>query len=88
VHARRAPTLFQFLLVAGSLLLLTLQALVNLCVVTGLVPTKGMSLPFISYGGSNLLLMAMIVGVMINTRIAWSRPALADRHRGLKELEV
>lgn len=88
VHARRAPSLFQFLLVTGCLLLLTLQALVNLCVVTGLMPTKGMSLPFISYGGSNLLLMAMIVGIMINTRIAWSQPALTDRGRGLKEFEA
>lgn len=87
VHLRRAPNLFQYLLVAGALLLLTLQSLVNLCVVTGLVPTKGMSLPFISYGGSNLLLMAMIVGLMINTHIAWSRPAIKDRGRGLKELD-
>jgi cell division protein FtsW len=88
VHLRRAPNPFHYLLVTGCLLLLTLQALVNLCVVTGLMPTKGMSLPFISYGGSNLLLMATIVGLMINTQIAWARPALTDRHRGLKELEV
>ncbi len=88
VHLRRAPNLFQYLLVTGSLLLLTLQSLVNLCVVTGLMPTKGMSLPFISYGGSNLLLMAMIVGVMINTQIAWARPALAERDRGLRELDA
>jgi cell division protein FtsW len=88
VHLRRAPNLFQYLLVLGSLLLLTLQAIINLCVVTGLMPTKGMSLPFISYGGSNLLLMAMIVGIMINTQIAWSRPALTDRDRGLKDLDA
>lgn len=86
LHLRRAPNLFQYLFVAGSLLLLTFQALINLGVVTGLLPTKGMSLPFISYGGSNLLLMAMIVGLMINTQTAWSRPALRDRDRGLKEL--
>lgn len=88
MHVRRAPSLFQFLLVSGALLLLTLQAIVNLCVVTGLFPTKGMSLPFISYGGSNLLLMAMIVGLMLNTQTAWSRPVLKDRDRGLKELAV
>lgn len=88
VHARRAPNLFHYLLVTGCVLLLSVQALVNLCVVTGLMPTKGMSLPFISYGGSNLLLMAMIVGLMINTQIAWARPALADRDRGLKELDT
>ncbi len=86
LHMRRAPGPFHFLLVAGALLTLTLQALINLGVVTGLLPTKGMSLPFISYGGSNLLLMAMIVGLMINTQTAWSRPALRDRDRGLKEV--
>src|SRR5690606_5592807 len=48
VHLRRAPNLFQFLLVAGSLMLICLQAIVNLGVVTGVLPTKGMSLPFIS----------------------------------------
>jgi cell division protein FtsW len=88
LHMRRAPNLFQYLIVAGSLLLLTLQSLINLGVVTGLLPTKGMSLPFISYGGSNLLLMAIIVGFMINTQTAWSRPVLKDRDRGLKEVSV
>lgn len=88
LHIRRAPNLFQFLLVSGALLLLTLQALINLGVVTGLLPTKGMSLPFISYGGSNLLLMAMIVGLMINTQTAWSRPVLRDSDRGLKEVAI
>jgi cell division protein FtsW len=86
LHLRRAPNLFQYLLVAGALLLLTLQSVINLGVVTGLLPTKGMSLPFISYGGSNLLLMAAIVGLMINTQTAWSRPVLKDRERQLKEL--
>jgi len=88
VHLRRAPNLFHYLIVAGSLLMLTLQAIINLGVVTGLMPTKGMSLPFISYGGSNLLLMAIIVGLMINTQTAWSRPVLKERDRGLKELAV
>ncbi|BET69547.1 stage V sporulation protein E [Opitutales bacterium ASA1] len=86
LHLRRAPNVFQFLLVTGSLLLMTLQAVINLGVVTGLLPTKGMSLPFISYGGSNLLLMAMIVGLMLNTRTAWARPVLRDRDREWKEV--
>ena len=64
-HLRKAPNLFQFLLVAGCLLLISLQALINLGVVTGCLPTKGMSLPFISAGGSNLLLMGILVGVFI-----------------------
>ncbi len=86
LHLRKAPNLFQFLLVAGCLLLISLQALINLGVVTGCLPTKGMSLPFISAGGSNLLLMGILVGVFINTQRAWTRPALMRRERSLKEV--
>jgi cell division protein FtsW len=87
-HLRRAPNLFQFLIVAGSLLMLTVQALINLGVVTGCVPTTGMSLPFISYGGSNLVVMAMLVGLLMNTQIAWSRPVLIDDLRKMKEIDI
>jgi cell division protein FtsW len=85
-HLRKAPNLFQFLLVAGCLLLISVQALINLGVVTGCLPTKGMSLPFISAGGSNLLLMGILVGVFLNTQRAWTRPALMRRERSLKEI--
>ena len=61
-HLRRAPNLFHFLLAAGCLLLMCLQSIINLGVVTGVLPTKGMSLPFISAGLSNLLLMGLLVG--------------------------
>ena len=42
------------------------QALVNLSVVLGLVPTKGIPLPFVSYGGSSLLAMLLATGVLLN----------------------
>jgi len=87
-HLRRAPNLFQFLLVVGALLMLTLQAIINLGVVTGCLPTKGMSLPFISYGGSNLVLMGMMIGIVLNTQIAWARPPLIDKRRKMKEIEA
>jgi cell division protein FtsW len=75
-NLRRAPNLFQYILVAGSVLLIVFQALINLCVTTGLLPTKGMSLPFISYGGSNLVCMFILVGVILNCFRFWNRPPL------------
>ena len=86
MHVRRAPNLFQFLLVIGSVLLITLQAIINLGVVTSLLPSKGMSLPFISAGGSNLLLMGLLVGVIINSQRTWERPKPLVRKRALTEV--
>jgi cell division protein FtsW len=82
---RRAPNLFQFLLVAGALLLLSLQALINLMSVTKLVPPKGMPLPFLSAGLSNLMLMGLIVGLMLNAQRCWPRTGLAPQ-RSLEEM--
>ncbi len=73
LHLRRAPNQFQFLIVAGCIMIVALQSIVNLGVVTGCLPTKGMSMPFVSAGMSNLLLMGILVGVLVNTRRAWSR---------------
>jgi cell division protein FtsW len=72
IHLRRAPNLFQYLLVAGSLLFIDLQAVINIGVVTGRLPTKGMSMPFVSAGISNLVLMGMLVGLIVNTRRSWT----------------
>jgi len=69
---RQAPNLFYFSLVLGSLLCIVLQAFINIGVVTGLLPTKGMSLPFISYGGSNLILMFALIGILLNCLRTWS----------------
>ncbi len=50
----------------GITLMITLQALINLAVVTGSVPTKGLALPFISYGGSSLLACSAMIGFLVN----------------------
>ena len=63
---RRCTDLFRFAVALGCSLFLTLQALVNMLVVTGLLPTKGIALPFISYGGTNLVVSGMLVGLMLN----------------------
>lgn len=86
LHLRRAPNLFQYLLVTGAVLLMCLQAIINLGVVTGTLPTKGMSLPFISAGLSNLLLMGVLIGLILNTQRNWSRTGLESGRRSMEEL--
>lgn len=83
---RRAPNLFQGLLVLGSLLMIAMQALINMGVVTGLLPTKGMSLPFISYGGSNLVVMCVFTGVLINCLRSWESLPIRSERRKLVEI--
>jgi cell division protein FtsW len=76
LQLKRAPNLYQYLLVMGALLFVTFQALINIGVVTGCLPTKGMSLPFISYGGSNLVFMFVLMGIILNGFRSWELPAL------------
>ncbi len=75
---REAPNLFSFLLAMGALQMITLQAIINVGVVTGSMPTKGMSLPFISYGGSNLMVTFVMIGLILNVLRDWGRPVLAQ----------
>ena len=69
--SRNSPDQFGSLLALGLTMLITLQALLNMGVVLGLFPTKGLPLPFISYGGSaftaNCLAMGMLMSVARNT---------------------
>lgn len=55
-----------FYLAAGATFIVVFQALINIAVVTATAPTKGVSLPFISVGGSNLLMAATCVGIILN----------------------
>jgi cell division protein FtsW len=61
-------------LALGAILFVSLQAIINIGVVTGSMPTKGMSLPFISYGGSNLMVTFIFVGLIINVFRRWDNP--------------
>ncbi|HJO09827.1 MAG TPA: putative lipid II flippase FtsW [Verrucomicrobiota bacterium] len=64
--AMRARDFFGFLLASGLTLLIGLQAFINIGVVTSTLPNKGLPLPFISRGGTNLVAMLFCVGVLLS----------------------
>jgi len=64
--ALAAPDDFGRMLALGITFLVVGQALFNLSVVVGLLPTKGIPLPFISYGGSSLVVMLLATGILLN----------------------
>jgi cell division protein FtsW len=68
---------FGRLIAFGMTFLIFFQAMFNMGVVTGLLPTKGLALPFISYGGTNLMTALIAIGVLINV----SRQADLQRTR-------
>ncbi len=57
---------FGMLLGFGCTMLISIQSMVNLGVTTSLLPNKGMPLPFISYGGSNLVVCLFLIGLLVN----------------------
>ena len=64
--ALRSSDFFGFLLASGLTLLIGLQAFINIGVVTSTLPNKGLPLPFISRGGTNLVVMLFCVGVLLS----------------------
>ena len=64
--AMRAPDTFGAFLALGITMMLVLQAFVNISVVLGLMPTKGIPLPLVSNGGSSMLINLLGVGVLLN----------------------
>jgi cell division protein FtsW len=64
--ALRAPDTFGALLALGLTTMVAVQAFVNISVVLGLMPTKGIPLPFVSFGGSSLLINLVGMGILLN----------------------
>ena len=76
--AGRAREPFGRYLALGIALLIGTQALINAGVATGLLPTKGLTLPLVSYGGSSLLMNLLAVGILLSI----SRDRQSGRHMG------
>jgi cell division protein FtsW len=64
--AMRAPDRFGSFLALGLTAMVTIQAFFNMSVVLGLLPTKGIPLPFVSFGGSSLLISMIAMGILLN----------------------
>jgi cell division protein FtsW len=64
--AANAKDRFGKLLAMGILLLISMQAAVNIGMTTSMLPNKGMPLPFISYGGSNMAVCLFMIGILVN----------------------
>jgi len=64
--ALKAKDLYSAYLAIGLTSFIGLQVLINMGVVMGLLPTKGLTLPLISYGGSSLVITLVSIGVLLN----------------------
>lgn len=80
--ARKAPDTFGRLLGAGLTSMILVEAIINLAVVTGSMPVTGVTLPFISYGGSSLLFKLLGMGILLNV----SRHTVEEEKPVQKEL--
>lgn len=96
--ALSAPDFYGMLLACGITLMLAVNAILNFMVVLGLAPTKGLSLPLVSYGGSNMLVTLTGMGILMNVakyvekeremrRAAPSRVKKSGRTRSRKRKE-
>ncbi|HCQ02347.1 MAG TPA: putative lipid II flippase FtsW [Candidatus Latescibacteria bacterium] len=71
--AKHAPDAYGFFLSSGLTTMISLHVILNIGVVTGLLPTTGLPLPFMSYGGSWLLFCMMSIGILLNISRGASR---------------
>ncbi|MSR74562.1 MAG: stage V sporulation protein E [Planctomycetes bacterium] len=70
-----------FTVAFGTSFMIALQAAINISVVTGSVPPKGMSIPFLSFGGSSLLMLGLAVGLLLSVAQTQEEPALSSAPR-------
>ena len=86
--ARHAPDPFGMYLAAGVTLTVTLYALVNAGVTLGLLPTTGLPMPFLSYGGSSMLFTSFAIGVLLNISTQTDlHPRLLPSQEGVRPMD-
>ncbi len=85
IIALKAPDRFGKLLAFGLTVTIGLQAAINIGVVTGCLPTKGLPLPFISYGGSSLVMTVVAVSVLLNIAEHWGHGRVDNHTRPIKD---
>lgn len=86
--ALRAPDDFGAFLAFGLSAMFGVQALVNIAVALAILPTKGLTLPFVSFGGSSLLVNAVAAGILLNiSRQGQDRPLIPDSPPRLREAD-
>ncbi|MGH7237406.1 MAG: FtsW/RodA/SpoVE family cell cycle protein, partial [Candidatus Saccharimonadales bacterium] len=90
--AERAPDNFTRLVVIGILAWLSVQAFINIAAMIGLFPLKGITLPFISYGGTSVVMTMAVVGLVFQisrytTHVVPSLARLEGNDRGSKDYE-
>jgi cell division protein FtsW len=83
--AERAPDDFSRLLVVGVLAWLSIQAVINIGAMVGLLPLKGITLPLISYGGTSIIFIAAAVGLVfqVSYYTSYNVPRISANERGL-----
>jgi cell division protein FtsW len=86
--AKHAPDDFGRMLVLGITTAITLYALINAGVTLGVLPTTGLPMPFISYGGSSMLFSSMAIGVLLNISMQTDlHPRLTGAPDGVRPME-
>ena len=66
IIAMKAPDMFGTLLAAGLTMVIAMESFINIAGVMGLIPLKGLALPFLSYGGSSFVMSMIAVGILLN----------------------
>ncbi len=86
--ARTAPDRFGFLVATGITTWIAVQTILNIAVNVSLFPLTGITLPFISYGGSSLLALLMGVGVLLNISMHSTEEAIQERRKRRRTLQL